>query len=152
MMLKSPCINRISVGNKDIMGLRRKARILAFQTIYSWDMNGSSIEDLLDFNWKKEEINNDVANFARLLASGVVENIDEIDRVIKKNIRNWEFERLAKVDLAILRTSVFEILFQEDVPAGVTINEAIEIAKSFGSDESYKFINGVLDNIRRTVN
>ncbi|MBN2656907.1 MAG: transcription antitermination factor NusB [Spirochaetales bacterium] len=134
------------------MGLRRKARILAFQTIYSWDMNGSSIEDLLDFNWKKEEINNDVANFARLLASGVVENIDEIDRVIKKNIRNWEFERLAKVDLAILRTSVFEILFQEDVPAGVTINEAIEIAKSFGSDESYKFINGVLDNIRRTVN
>ncbi|MBB6478547.1 transcription antitermination factor NusB [Spirochaeta isovalerica] len=134
------------------MGLRRKARILAFQTIYSWDINHSSIEELLDFSWKKEDINSDVADFARLLAGGTVENIEQIDSVIKKNIRNWEFERLAKVDLAILRTSIFEILFQEDVPAGVTINEAVEIAKSFGSDESYKFINGVLDNIRRTQN
>jgi len=134
------------------MGLRRKARILAFQTIYSWDINQASIGDLLDFSWKKEEINNEVAEFSRLLAGGTVENIEDIDSVIKKNIRNWEFERLAKVDLAILRISVFEILFQEDVPAGVTINEAVEIAKSFGSDESYKFINGVLDNIRRTQN
>jgi len=134
------------------MGLRRKARILAFQTIYSWDINQASIEDLLDFSWKKEDINSEVAEFARLLAGGTVENMEGIDSVIKKNIRNWEFERLAKVDLAILRISVFEILYQEDVPAGVTINEAVEIAKSFGSDESYKFINGVLDNIRRTQN
>jgi N utilization substance protein B len=133
------------------MGIRRKARILAFQTVYSWDMNHDSIENLLDFSWKKEDINSEVADFARLLAGGTVENIGPIDDIIKKNIRNWDFERLAKVDLAILRTSIFEILYQEDVPAGVTINEAIEIAKSFGTDESYKFINGVLDNIRKTV-
>lgn len=132
------------------MGLRRKARVLAFQTIYSWDINNEPIDELLTFSWKKEEINSDVSDFARLLAAGTVENIESIDAVIGKHIRNWEFDRLAKVDLAILRVAVFEILFQEDVPAGVSINEAIEIAKSFGADESYKFINGVLDNIRRT--
>lgn len=133
------------------MGIRRKARILAFQTVYSWDMNHDSIETLLDFSWKKENINSEVANFAALLAGGTVENIGPIDDMIKRNVRNWDFDRLAKVDLAILRTSIFELLYQEDVPAGVTINEAIEIAKSFGTDESYKFINGVLDNIRKTV-
>lgn len=134
------------------MGMRRKARILAFQTIYSWDINRESLEELLRFSWKKEEINGDVADFARLLVAGAVQSIEIIDEAIKKNIRNWEFERLAKVDLAILRIAVFEILFQEDVPSGVSINEAIEIAKSFGADDSYKFINGVLDNIRRTEN
>ena len=132
------------------MGIRRKARILAFQTIYSWDINNDSMEDLLQFSWKKEEINEEVANFSKLLAAGTVENLSAIDEIIKSNIRNWEFDRLAKVDLAILRTSVFEMKYQNDVPASVTINEAIEIAKSFGADDSYKFINGVLDNIRRT--
>lgn len=132
------------------MGIRRKARILAFQTIYSWDINNESIDELLQFSWKKEEINEEVAGFARLLAAGTVENLAEIDQLLKNNIKNWEFDRLAKVDLAILRTSVFELKYQDDVPAGVTINEAIEIAKSFGTDDSYKFINGVLDNIRRT--
>lgn len=132
------------------MGIRRKARILAFQTIYSWDINNESIDELLKFSWKKEEINDDVALFARLLSAGTVENLSEIDDLIKKHIRNWEFDRLAKVDLAILRTSVFEMKYQNDVPTGVTINEAVEIAKSFGADDSYKFINGVLDNIRRT--
>lgn len=132
------------------MGLRRKARILAFQTLYSWDINNEPIEELLTFSWKKEDINEDLSRFAELLVRGTVENIDRIDQTIKKNIRNWDFERLAKVDLAILRLSVFEILFRDDVPPSVSINEAIEIAKSFGADESYKFINGVLDNIRRT--
>ncbi|MDA3809982.1 MAG: transcription antitermination factor NusB [Spirochaetaceae bacterium] len=132
------------------MGIRRKARILAFQTIYSWDINHDSIENLLLFSWKKESINEDVAIFSKLLAAGTVENIIEIDALLKSNIKNWEFERLAKVDLAILRTSVYEMMFQDDVPVSVTINEAVEIAKSFGSDDSYKFINGVLDNIRRT--
>lgn len=134
------------------MGIRRKARILAFQTIYSWDINNDSMDELLKFSWKKEDINDEVANFARLLATGTIEKLVEIDELIKNNIRNWEFERLSKVDLAILRISVFEIRFQEDVPPGVTINEAVEIAKSFGTDDSYKFINGVLDNIRRTEN
>ena len=123
---------------------------MAFQTIYSWDVNNDSIEDLLKFSWKKEDINDEVAIFERLLAAGTIENLNDVDDLIKNNIRNWEFDRLAKVDLAILRTSVFELKFQDDVPPGVTINEAVEIAKSFGTDDSYKFINGVLDNIRRT--
>lgn len=131
------------------MGIRRKARILAFQTIYSWDINRESIEELLQFSWKKEDINDEVADFARLLTAGTVENLEVIDELIKNNIRNWEFDRLSKVDLAIMRTAIYEIKFQKDVPDGVAINEAIEIAKSFGTDDSYKFINGVLDNIRR---
>lgn len=132
------------------MGLRRKARVLAFQTLYSWDMSNEPIDELVSFSWKKEEISSDISDFARLLVLGAVENIEKIDEAIKKNIRNWDFDRLAKVDLAILRLAVYEILFRDDVPHGVSINEAIEIGKSFGSDESYKFINGVLDNIRRT--
>ncbi|MCP4161325.1 MAG: transcription antitermination factor NusB [Deltaproteobacteria bacterium] len=130
------------------MGVRRKARILAFQAIYSWEVNNESIDSLLEFSWKKEEQSEEVINFAKLLAVGTVENISYIDESIKKNIRNWDFDRLSKVDLAILRTAIFEIVFQEDVPVGVSINEAIEIAKSFGTDDSYKFINGVLDNIK----
>jgi len=131
------------------MGIRRKARILAFQTLYSWDINQDSIDNLLDFSWKKDEQNTEIAGFAKLLVAGTVENISSIDKLVKDNIRNWDFDRLAKVDLAILRIAVFEIIYQEDVPDGVSINEAIEIAKSFGTDDSYKFINGVLDNIKK---
>ena len=123
---------------------------MAFQTIFSWDVNGASIEELVQFSWKKKDINADVRLFANLLVSGTIENLSDLDRLIEKSVKNWKLERLARVDLAILRIAVFEMLFQKDIPARVTINEAIEIAKSFGSDDSYKFVNGVLDNIRRT--
>lgn len=127
---------------------RRKARILAFQALYSWDLNGTSIDDLVEFSWAKEACDEDVRSFANLLIRGTLDSIIEIDTIIRKKLIHWDFERLAKVDLALLRLSVYSLIYQTDIPQAVTINEAIEIAKEFGSDNSYRFINGILDNVK----
>jgi N utilization substance protein B len=88
-------------------------------------------------------------DFARLLITGTINNLDVIDRVIRNQLENWDFTRLARVDLAILRIAVYCMLYQQDIPITVTIDEAIDISKDFGSDESYRFINGVLDGVRK---
>ncbi len=134
------------------MGARRKGRVLAFQTIFSWDANDLQSDDLLQFNWLDDvelKNNQNAIDFARLLAAGTIENIDIIDKTIKDHLVNWKFNRLSRVDLAILRISVYSLLFRDEIPHSVTIDEAVDIAKSYGSDESYKFVNGVLDSIRK---
>ena len=136
------------------MSSRRKGRILAFQTVFSKDFNNNSIEELIKFNWldevKLENFDKDTINFAKLLVVGTIENLDSIDSSIKKQLKNWDFNRIVKVELAILRLSVYSLLFQKDIPATVTINEAIDIAKDYGSDEAYRFINGILDGINKS--
>ena len=134
------------------MGARRTGRVLAFQTIFSWEANEISTEELLKFEWlDNEEMrkSQNALDFARLLAAGTVENIDKVDETIKEHLVNWKFNRLSKVDLAILRISVYSLLYRDEIPHTVTIDEAVDIAKSYGSDESYKFVNGVLDSIRK---
>lgn len=134
------------------MGSRRKGRVIAFQTIFSWDANPALTHDLLKFEWLEEnetDKSQEVIDFARLLSAGTIENIDLVDKTIKENLVNWKFNRLSRVDLAILRISVYSLLFREEIPRKVTIDEAVDIAKSYGSDESYKFVNGVLDSIRK---
>lgn len=132
---------------------RRKGRILAFQALFSYDVGGCSVETLMDFSWidkdalKRNE--DDSFDFARLLISGTIAHLVEIDAAIKKYLVNWDFSRLNKVDLAILRISVYSLLFQADVHPSIIIDEAIDISKEFGSDEAYKFINAVLDNVRK---
>lgn len=88
-------------------------------------------------------------DFATLLITGTMQRLKSIDDAIKNQLENWDFKRLAKVDLAILRISAYCLLYQESIPYTVTIDEAIDIAKEFGSDDSYRFINGVLDGIRK---
>ena len=133
------------------MASRRKARILAFQALYAWDASGTGVKDLLAFSWidddKRSTLDEELKVFARLLIAGTIENIEEVDRQIKAHLQNWSFERLKKVDLAILRMGAYALLFQRDIPAQITIDEAIEIAKEYGSEDSYRFINGVLDGI-----
>jgi N utilization substance protein B len=133
------------------MASRRKARILAFQALYAWDASGTAVKDLLAFSWidddKRSSLDEELKVFARLLIAGAIENIEEVDRQIKAHLQNWSFERLKKVDLAILRIGAYSLLFQKDIPAQITIDEAIEIAKEYGSEDSYRFINGVLDGI-----
>ena len=133
------------------MASRRKARILAFQAVYAWDSSGGATERLLDFDWLDEEkrasLDEEVATFARLLIGGTLENIVAVDAAITAHLQNWSFERLKRVDLAVLRIGAYSLLFQRDIPAQITIDEAIEIAKEYGSDDSYRFINGVLDGI-----
>ena len=133
---------------------RRKGRVLAFQTLYSYEVGGIPLEDLLSFSWASEsgvpaeDANKEEYAFARLLAAGTVEHLSEIDENIKKHLAaNWDFDRVNKVSLSILRMSVYSLLYQKDVGASVVIDEAIRIAKEFGADDSFRFINAVLDKI-----
>ena len=142
------------------MASRRKGRILAFQALYSWDVHYSlqkteTIPDgLLDFSWAVQNdssLNEEMAAFSRLLAKGTIENINSVDSMIRKHLENWELPRLNRVDLAILRMSVYTLMFQKDMPASIVIDEAIGISKEYGAEDSYRFINGVLDSIRKTI-
>ena len=137
---------------------RRKGRVLAFQTLYSYEVGGIPLEDLLAFSWASEngvtaeDANKEEYAFARLLASGTVEHLSEIDENIKKHLAaNWDFDRVNKVSLSILRMSVYSLLYQKDVGASVVIDEAIQIAKEFGADDSFRFINAVLDKIGKSA-
>ena len=133
------------------MGARRKGRVIAFQALYSWDAHRVPIDELLDFTWlekeRREKLGDDIIAFAALLVAGTVENIDSLDEIIQKHTKNWDIERIAKVDLAILRSGAYALVHQPEIPRSVTINEAVEISKKYCGNDSYKFINGVLDGI-----
>ena len=137
------------------MASRRKARILAFQALYAWDASGGTATDLLSFSWLEEEkraaMDEEMATFARLLIAGALENLGDVDAAIKAHLQNWSFERLKRVDLAVLRIGAYSLLYQRDIPAQITIDEAIEIAKEYGSEDSYRFVNGVLDGIWKSA-
>lgn len=96
-----------------------------------------------------EIIDSQTAAFSRILISGTINHIAEIDSFIKNNLRDWEFERVNKVSLAILRMSVFALLYQKEIAPTIVIDEAIAIAKQYGKEDSFKFINAILDNIRK---
>jgi N utilization substance protein B len=133
------------------MASRRKARILAFQALYAWDASGVPITDLLTFSWLGDEkaasLDDELKTFAGLIVSGALENMAEVDKAISAHLEHWTFERLKRVDVAILRMAVYSIVYQSDIPAQITIDEAIEIAKEYGAEDSYRFINGVLDAV-----
>jgi transcription antitermination protein NusB len=135
------------------MGSRRKGRIIAFQSLYRHDLSGADLEELMDFSWldedRKSRIPEEAVAFARLLIQGTVEKMAEVDQAIRDQLENWDFSRVGRVDLAILRVSAYCLLHQPDIPPKVTIDEAIDIAKDYGSDDSYRFINGVLDGLRK---
>jgi transcription antitermination protein NusB len=135
------------------MGARRRGRVIAFQSLYRADVGGAALEDLLDFSWMNGEkpatAAEDTLAFARLLIQGTMESLPAVDEAIRRELENWDFSRLNKVDLAILRMSVYCLLCQPDIPATVTIDEAVEIARSFGTEDSYRFVNGVLDAVRK---
>lgn len=140
---------------------RRKGRILAFQALYSWDVSKPSLEDLLTFSWTKKDADlqeqdepqtytqpQDSKVFASLLITGTIEHIQEIDKLIEDHLSDsWSLDRINKVTLAILRTSIYEMVFVSDSQQGIVIDEAVNIAKEYGTDDSYKFINALLDNI-----
>jgi N utilization substance protein B len=137
------------------MASRRKGRILAFQALYFWESNSVPVEELVSFAWLEEEklksLDENMAAFSRGLIAGAIENIGDIDKMLKDHLENWDISRLGRVDLAVLRMSVYSLMFQNDIPPSIVIDEAIGICKEFGTDESYKFINGVLDSIRKTL-
>jgi N utilization substance protein B len=93
----------------------------------------------------------ELPEFSRLLIAGTVENISAIDKMIRKHLQNWDISRLNRVDLAVLRISVYALMYQPDTAPSIIINEAIGISKEYGTDDSYRFINGVLDGIRKSL-
>jgi N utilization substance protein B len=139
------------------MASRRKGRILAFQALYSWEAAGVPPggplvpETLLDFSWLEKVPDKVMSDFSRLLVLGTIENIHTVDTMIRSHLKNWDFSRLNRVDLAVLRMSTYTLMFQDDIPPSIAIDEAIGISKEFGTDDSYRFINGVLDSIRKTI-
>lgn len=137
--------------NFSIYGHRRQSRIYAMLAIYSYDINGRDIdiETLLKFEYEDKNIPNSVEVFAKDLIYGTIEHIDEIDSVIEKYSQNWDIKRIQYVDKAIIRMSIYCLIYHKDIPKSVVIDEAIEIAKIFSDKDSYKFINGILDGIQK---
>lgn len=132
-------------------GTRRKGRELALQALYQIEITGDPSSAAVDFFLRHFEGAAATKEFARRLVSGAVSQRPAIDRMIERHTENWKIERLSKVDLIILRMATYEILFCPDIPAPVSLDEAIEIGKRFGSEESARFINGILDQILKSA-
>ncbi len=128
-------------------GERRKVRALALKVLYEVDSVRHDMDETLTRFLVEEELSEENAAFARELVSGVVQNREKIDHNIQSFAPAWPVEQIPVVDRNILRLAIFEILFDNKVPVKVAINEAVELAKTFGSDNSSKFVNGVLGSV-----
>ena len=128
-------------------GERRRARTLAFQALYEVDSAGHDIEVVVNHLLAKEGLSEENATFVHEVVSGVIHNKEKIDHNIKNFAPAWPIEQIPVVDRNILRLAIFEILLDNKVPVKVAINEAVELAKTFGSDSSPKFVNGVLGSV-----
>lgn len=132
------------------MGHRRKAREYALQALYMYETVNCPAEELRSLSWINKEIPDDTRDFTVNLISGCIENISLIDKLIIEYARNWDFERISAVDKAILRISIYTLLYLPDIPGAVAINEGVELGKAFSGDASGQFINGLLDAIKRS--
>ena len=137
------------------MGSRHLARIVALQTLYEWDFRGKKdpVDDILERNFEELAKNLKDKEFSRELIKGTIEHLSEIDEIISKAAPKWPIDQIANIDRNILRIGVYELLFgdKKAVPPKVAINEAIELGKAFGGENSGKFINGVLGAIFREM-
>ncbi len=132
------------------MSNRHLARTIAMQTLFAWDFNGQNstkIEDLIRDNFSNFAPNFDDGGFVKELIDGVTTHLAELDQLISKHATEWPLDQITCVDRNVLRLGLYELLYCENIPSRVAINEAIEVAKSFGGDSSGKFINGVLGAI-----
>ena len=131
---------------------RRANRMVVVQFLYQWEMNKpEQLLDALRVFIETQENDRDYYQFGESLIYGVIENIDFIDQEIKRYAQNWAFERIAKVDLSVLRLAIYELSFRKDIPPIVSINEAIDLGKTFSNEESKRFINGILDQVKGKI-
>jgi N utilization substance protein B len=129
------------------LGTRRKARVRALQALYEVDSVGHDVAEVLGRQMEDEPLEEESAIFMKELVEGVLSNGGEIDHVIETYAPAWPVAQMALIDRNILRLAIFEILFNNKVPVKVVINEAVELAKMFGGDNTPKFINGVLGTV-----
>jgi N utilization substance protein B len=137
------------------MGKRRQAREFAVQFLFQGDFNPdchkSDMDEALRVFWEDKEATDDVRQFATELIQGAVAHQAGADELIRKYADNWDINRIAAVDRNVMRLAIYEMLHRSDVPPVVSINEAVDIAKKFSTHESGKFVNGILDRIRKDI-
>lgn len=127
---------------------RVKSREILLQLTYQMNINKETCEETFESFMENEENKEELdVSFIHMSLKGIEDNIEAIDKNIEAQLVNWKFNRVSKVNISILRLAIYEILFKEDIPAKVSINEAIELAKKFSDDKSVSFINGVLDKV-----
>lgn len=128
---------------------RRLVREKVLQILFQIDVGGIEPEKAIAHVLEEEKLPPKDIEFARSLVMGTLNNLEQVDRLISLHAKDWSLSRIVNVDRSILRMAVYEMLFEPEIPASVSINEAIELAKVFGSDESGAFVNGLLDQVRR---
>lgn len=120
------------------------------QALFSMDINDDFSTDKLDLFMENHEFQGDEVDYIKRTVPDILDKLDLVDETIEKNLKGWTMARLAKVDRQILRIAVYEFLYKDDIPEEVSINEAVEIARLYSSDEAPKFINGILGTIYRS--
>lgn len=133
------------------MGSRRDAREAAVQILFQLDFNPGDLEPAMNAFWEERKTTAKVRTFVEELVRGVVANRAEIDALIERFAQNWNLARMAGVDRNIIRLAVFEMLHKDEIPHAVSINEAVELAKNMGDVGSGRFVNGLLDRVRRDL-
>ena len=134
------------------MGARRKARELALQMLFQHDMSGNAPDQIIATFEELQKSKPNTREFATRIFQGTVNHISELDDMIQNQAENWRLSRMAAVDRNIIRMSVYEFMHEDDTPKLVIIDEAIEIAKKYGTQKSSQFINGILDGILKRYN
>ena len=128
-------------------GIRRQARMIALQTLYEYDITNHSPSEIVQRHAEERNLHPKVVEYADELVLGACNHLSDIDAHIQSAAKEWPLQQMARIDKNILRLAIYEILFNNTVPAKAAINEAVELAKSFGSETSSRFINGVLGTI-----
>ena len=129
------------------MRKRTQARVYALQMLYQIDMTDDPVDVVLSQFWKDKEQEPEVRDFAAQLVKGTSENLTEIDALLAEYSENWDLDRMPAIDRSILRFATYELLYRDDIPPKVVINEAVEMAHRFSTPDSGKFINGILDKL-----
>jgi len=127
------------------MHQRRKAREVTLQVLYELDVQGIDVREAIDRFWRNFDAPEETRTFSSTLIEGVWNNREQIDKLISGSSENWTIARMSRVDKSILRMAVYELMFCSDIPPKVTLNEAIDLGKIYGSENSGAFINGILD-------
>lgn len=133
------------------MGARRSGREAALQMLFQLEASSVTADQAVELFWRTFEADPEGRAYADSVLRGVADNLPKIDERITTASKNWRLERMSRVDRNLLRLGTYELMFREDVPRAVILDEAVELAKSFGTDESPSFVNGVLDRIANDV-
>lgn len=130
-----------------VMGGRRLSREIALKVLFQIDLVSTNLEEILKYTFENGKLSDEVKEFTLLLVKGVISSSSEIDKAINNYTNNWSLERITNIDRNILRIAIYEILYLKNIPKSVSINEAVELAKKYGTKNSFSFVNGVLGKI-----